>query len=58
MPIQITELNISVSVNRDETESSTAQPLQSSLQDEELQENLVGECIDQVMKIINDKKER
>jgi hypothetical protein len=57
MPIQITELNISVSVNQPGTHENLAPQAQDS-QGQSQNENLVEECIEQIMKILNDKKER
>lgn len=57
MPIQITELNISVSVNQTGTQSSAAQQSLES-QGQGPTEIIVDECVEQIMKILNDKKER
>jgi hypothetical protein len=57
MPIQITELNISVSVNQPDKRENLAQQEQDS-QDHSANENMVEECVEQIMKILNDKKER
>lgn len=56
MPIQITELNISVSVTQ--PGQSTAVP--ASNPESQLQERskLVEECVDQITRILQDKKER
>jgi len=57
MPIQIMELNISVSVNQPGTAGNTAQPAQPS-SGQDPKENVVDECVEQVVKILTDKKER
>lgn len=56
MPIQITELNISVSVNQPggNSQSPTASPEKNQQQSDKL----VEECVEQVMRILQDKKER
>ncbi|WP_187270047.1 DUF5908 family protein [Pontibacter qinzhouensis] len=55
MPIQITELNISVSVNQPGTDTSGgSQPAAEPAGNE----SLVEECVEQILKILNDKKER
>nr|WP_294944954.1 DUF5908 family protein [uncultured Mucilaginibacter sp.] len=56
MPIQITELNISVSVNQ--PGPSTAVPASTPQSQQHERSDLLDECVDQVMKIIQDKKER
>ncbi|HEY9046126.1 MAG TPA: DUF5908 family protein [Ohtaekwangia sp.] len=57
MPIQIMELNISVSVNQPGTSPNNAQATpQPNGQDP--QEAVVDECVEQVVKILTDKKER
>ena len=56
MPIQITELNISVSVNQ--PGGKTSVPASSPESHQEESKKLVDECVEQVMKIIQDKKER
>jgi hypothetical protein len=56
MPIQITELNISVSVNQPGTSSLEAG--QSAATGTGSPERIVEECVEQIMKILNDKKER
>jgi len=53
MPIQITELNISVSVNNAGKQESSTQPSQDAVH-----ENSIDDCTEQIMKILNDKKER
>jgi hypothetical protein len=56
MPIQITELNISVSVSQPGQGTSVPPSNPDSLQHE--RSKLVDECVDQLMKILQDKKER
>ena len=56
MPIEIQELNIRVNVNQPAPQgdmSSSAQPMQSDDKDA-----LVASCVEEVLKIIHDKKER
>jgi len=57
MPIQITELNISVSVNQPGTPKNPV-PQPQDPNGQSLQENIVDECVEQIMKILDDKKER
>ncbi len=56
MPIQITELNISVSVNQPTAgqQAGAANPQQQ----QQGNAKMIDECVDQVMKILQDKKER
>jgi hypothetical protein len=56
MPIQITELNISVSVNQPGTGHTEASPQASQAGGS--RESIVEECVEQIIKILNDKKER
>ncbi len=56
MPIQITELNISVSVNQ--PGQSTSVPASNPESAQQERSKLVEECVDQLMKILQDKKER
>ncbi len=53
MPIQIAELNISVSVNNPGKRENTSQISQDAVH-----ENLVDDCTEHIIKILNDKKER
>lgn len=57
MPVQITELNISVSVNQPGDQKSPGAQTQNP-DDQVSAENIVDECVEQIMKILNDKKER
>jgi hypothetical protein len=57
MPIQITELNISVSVNQPGGQKSPGEQAQNP-DDQGSAENIVDECVEQIMKILDDKKER
>ena len=57
MPIQIPELNISVSANQPGTQKNPAPQLQDT-NGQSLQESIVDECVEQIMKILDDKKER
>lgn len=58
MPVEIRELQINVTVNQQN--ASTAAPSQgpSSTKDGNDKKNLINQCIEQVMDIINNKKER
>lgn len=56
MPIQITELNISVSVNQPGGSGQT--PTSSPEKAQQQSDKLVEECVEQVMRILQDKKER
>lgn len=53
MPIEIKELHIKINVN--ESANSGAKPASSSSNNEK---DTVAECVEQVMKIIERKKER
>jgi hypothetical protein len=53
MPIEIKELHIKINVN--ENSNSGAKPASSSSKNEK---DTVAECVEQVMKIIERKKER
>lgn len=56
MPIQITELNISVSVNQPGPKTSV--PASNPENQQAENSKMVEECVDQMMKILQDKKER
>ena len=56
MPIQITELNISVSVNQ--PGPATSMPASNPENQQLERSKLVEECVEQVMRIFQDKKER
>ena len=56
MPVQITELNISVSVNQPGGNGQA--PIASAEKNQQQHEKLVEECVEQVMRILPDKKER
>jgi hypothetical protein len=57
MPIQITELNISVSVHQPGTQSQNTDSTQGVPATGKT-EDVVAECVEQVVKILRDKKER
>jgi hypothetical protein len=56
MPIQISELNITVSVNQPGPQQTVA-PANPEEQQQSATK-LIDECVGQVMKILQDKKER
>ena len=56
MPIQITELNISVSVGQPGGNNSL--PTASPEKNQQQNDQLIEECVEQVMRILQDKKER
>jgi hypothetical protein len=56
MPIQIMELNIKVSVSQPGT-SGNAKP-ETPAAGQDPKEDMVDECVEQIVKIIADKKER
>jgi len=56
MPIQITELNISVSVTQ--PGQANAVPASNPESQQHERSKLVEECVDQMMKILQDKNER
>lgn len=51
MPIEIKELHIKINVNEGSKSSSKKAPKEKAT-------DLVGECVEQVMKVIERKKER
>ncbi len=58
MPIEIRELNIRVSVSRNQQEEESVPPpgtAQSELPDKE---ELIAECVEQVMELIKLRRER
>jgi hypothetical protein len=57
MPIQITELNISVSVNQPGTQNNAAQQAED-YHGQSPHESMVDDCVEKIVKILNDKKER
>jgi hypothetical protein len=57
MPLEIRELSIKVSVNQP-SGSKTEETAEKSNKPGADAGQLVNECVEQVMKIINDKKER
>jgi hypothetical protein len=56
MPIEIKELHIKINVN--ESSNSGAKPAASSSSSSNNEKDTVAECVEQVMKIIERKKER
>lgn len=56
MPIQITELNISVSVTQPGSKDNV--PASSPAVQHAENIKMVEECVEQVMKVLQDKKER
>jgi hypothetical protein len=57
MPIEIRELQISVTVNPQQAkEAATAAP--GSQEEKDEKKNMLQECVDNVMDILNSKKER
>ncbi|GAB3422881.1 DUF5908 family protein [Niabella aquatica] len=56
MPLEIRELHIKVTVNQPQGASS-GQPSSDSRKDGE-KESLISQCVEQVMELINNKKER
>jgi len=54
MPIEIRELNIRITVSENQSPANTA----SSQQPQESRENLVAECVEQVLDIISKTHER
>jgi hypothetical protein len=57
MPLEIKELSIKVSVNQP-SGSKTEQPADKGTKPGASNGKVVDECIEQMIKIINDKKER
>lgn len=62
MPIEIKELHISVTVDAGPSNDSAATgatpPLQSADMAQASRENLIAECVEQVLRILEQKRER
>lgn len=58
MPIEIRELNIRVSVNQNQQEQNGSSARQGNLLDGLDKEELIAECVEQVMELIRLKTER
>lgn len=56
MPLEIRELHIKVTVSDDEQLTETSS--NTGFNSEEQQENLVRVCVEQVLEILKDQKER
>lgn len=56
MPILITELNLNISVNQPGPANAVSANTPEA--DKKNSEKLVDECVEQIVKIIRDKKER
>lgn len=57
MPLEIRELHIKVTVNQPHGSSSAQQPSDNNNNGDE-KETLISQCVEQVMELINNKKER
>lgn len=58
MPVEIRELHIRVTVNQPQQTSQQSNATPDKTLPEQEKEALVSQCIDQVMDILNHKKER
>jgi hypothetical protein len=58
MPVEIRELQINVTVNQQNAASSAPPAQGPSPGGDEDKKNLINQCIEQVMDLINNKKER
>lgn len=58
MPLEIRELQINVTVNQQQGKEAAAAPAPGSQDAKDEMKNMLQECIDDVMNIINSKKER
>jgi hypothetical protein len=58
MPVEIRELQINVTVNQQKPSGAPAAPESGPSGSPEDKTNLINQCIEQVMDIINNKKER
>lgn len=59
MPLEIRELHIKVTVNQPKTESEGAQNNEAAASEEKTdQQVLIQHCVEQVLDIMNTKKER
>lgn len=57
MPLEIRELHIKVTVNQPQGSSSGQQPADNTNKADD-KETLISQCVEQVMDLINNKKER
>ena len=59
MPIEIKELQINVTVNQQSTNtSSPSSRVGAKPSDEEENKKIINQCVEQVMEILNNRKER
>ena len=58
MPIEIRELNVRVSVNQNQQEQGAEQTASVAGQPMPDKDTLISECLEQIMDIIHNKKER
>jgi hypothetical protein len=58
MPLEIKELQIKVTVNQPEGQTANRANTSAGTQENEDKEKIINQCIDQVMEILNNKKER
>lgn len=58
MPLEIRELHIKVSVNQPPAEGAAAPAQQGAANAGDAKEDIILQCVDEVMEIINNKKER
>jgi hypothetical protein len=58
MPVEIRELQINVTVSQQNNAPERTAPPAGSTGGEDEKRNLINQCIEQVMEIFNNKKER
>jgi hypothetical protein len=58
MPLEIRELQIKVTVDQPQGQNAQPQERPQSSTDKNDKEAIINQCIDQVMEILNNKKER
>jgi hypothetical protein len=58
MPLEIRELQIKVTVDQPQGQNAQPQNVPQGSKDENDKEAIINQCIDQVMEILNNKKER
>lgn len=58
MPIEIRELNVRVSVSQNQQEQGAEQTASVAGQPMPDKDSLISECLEQIMEIIHNKKER
>jgi len=59
MPVEIRELVIKVTVNQQQAQTEAQSPGETiSGSNKEIRDNFINQCVEQVLEILNNKKER